>query len=126
MINENTKEYAILKDLLEEGEKMQVEVVERRRGGAKWFGVAHAYATDERIIVIRIYVLGLKKSVKIIKCSDIMQTEIERGLFYSKVHFSLQGEQDGDSRKWIVGLTYAEALLLAKYKNKSSTHKGAK
>lgn len=117
---ENTKEYGDLKELLEDNEKPSFEVVERRLGGGKWFGVAHAYATNYRIIVIRIYVLGLRKSLKIIKYSDIQQVEMERGVIYCKIHFALQGEMEGSEgdRKWIMGLKYSEALEIVKFINR--------
>ena len=120
LVNENTKEYEILKELLEGSEKPGVEVVERRLGGAKLFGVAHAYATNSRIIIIRRYIFGLRKSLKILKYSDIADVNIERGIVFCKVHFALIGEhQEGeDSRKWLLGLKYAEALEMVKFVNR--------
>ena len=119
MVKENTKEYQILKELLDENEKAGVEVIERRLGGAKWFGVAHAYATNYRIIVIRRYIFGIRKSLKIIKYVDIAEVNVERGIMFCKVHFALVGEHE-EPRKWMVGLKYQEALELMKFINKMS------
>jgi hypothetical protein len=120
LIDEKTKEHAILRELLEENEKPGVEVVERRLGGAKLFGVAHAYATNSRIIIIRRYVLGLRKSLKILKYKDIADVNIERGIMFCKVHFALIGEhqESEDSRKWLVGLKYPEVLEMVKFVNR--------
>jgi hypothetical protein len=122
LIAENTKEYLILRDLLEDNEKPEIELVERRLGGARWFGVAHVYATTFRIIVIRRYIFDLRRSLKIIKYADITETNVERGMVYCKVHFALQGHQEEyDNRvKWIVGLKYDEVVALTKFVNKDS------
>jgi hypothetical protein len=122
LIKENTKEYEILKELIDDNERPGFEVVERRRGGARWFGVAHAYATNYRIIIIRRYILGFRKSIKIIKYSDISEVNVERGILFCKVHFSIIGEHEDSSsnRKWILGLKYDEALGIMKFVNKMS------
>ena len=117
MIRRSTREYLILKELLEPSEVVGVELVERRLGGAKWLGTAHAYATDHRIIIIRRYVLGLHKSLKIIKYADITEVKVERGLLYCRIHFALVGETEeyGQSKKWFLGIKYKEALEIIRY-----------
>ena len=119
MVREDTKEFQILKELLD-NERVNIEVVERRLGGAKLFGTAHAYALERRIIIIRRYVLGFRKSIKILKYSDITEVNMERGLIYCKVHFALQGEhpESEESRKWLLGLTYDEGLELVRFVSK--------
>jgi hypothetical protein len=119
-VQENTKQYQILKELLEENEKVGVEVVERRLGGAKWFGVAHAYATNGRIIIVRRYVFGLRKSLKIIKFPDITEVNIDRGILFCRVHFALVGEhpESEADRKWLLGLKYKEALEIVRFVDK--------
>ena len=94
-------------------------MVERRRGGAKWFGIAHAYATQSRIIIVRIYPLGLRTSIKIIRYRDIIEVKLERGMFYCKIHFAMQGEgtESDSARKWFFGLKYKEAVELIKFIN---------
>lgn len=118
MLRHNTHEYHMLYELLGSDEKPYMEVVERRLGGAKWFGTAHAYATNKRIIIIRRYTFGLHNSLKIIKYGDVAEIKLERGIIYSKLHFALQGEQQEDARKWIVGLKYNEALEIIKFINR--------
>jgi hypothetical protein len=120
LVRENTKEYAILKELLEGNEKASVEVVERRLGGAKLFGVAHAYATNGRIIIVRRYIFGLRRSLKIINFSDITEVNIDRGILFCKVHFALVGEypKNESERKWLLGLKYGEALEIVKFVNR--------
>ncbi len=119
-VRQGTKEYTVMKELLEGSETPGVEMVERRRGGAKWLGIAHAYATNQRIIIVRVYPLGLRTSIKIIRYRDITEVKVERGLFYCKIHFALQGEgQEGDSsKKWFLGLRYPEAVELIKFINR--------
>jgi hypothetical protein len=117
LLRRDTREYRILSELLEPDEVVGVELVERRLGGAKWLGTAHAYATNHRVIIIRRYVLGLHNSLKIIKYSDITEVKLERGLFYCKIHFSLQGEsnESEESKKWFMGLIYPEALKMIRH-----------
>ncbi len=119
-VSQSTKEYVVMKELLEGSEAPGMEIVERRRGGAKWFGIAHAYATNHRIIIIRIYPFGFRTSLKIIKYKDIIEVKVERGLFYCKIHFALQGEgqEADDSKKWFLGLRYNEAVDLIKFINR--------
>lgn len=119
-VRQGTKEYGVMEELLEGKELPSVELVERRRGGAKWFGIAHAYATNHRVIIVRIYPLGLRTSIKIIKYKDIIEVKLERGLFYCRIHFALQGEgpEEDDSKKWFLGLKYSEAVELIKFINR--------
>ena len=119
-VRQGTKEYEVMKELLEGNETPGVEMVERRRGGAKWLGIAHAYATNHRIIIVRIYPLGLRTSIKIIRYRDITEVKVERGLFFCKIHFALQGESQeaDDAKKWFMGLRYHEAVELIKFINR--------
>lgn len=120
MVRTNTREYKILRELLSPSEVPSVEIVERRLGGAKLFGTAHAYATNKRIIIIRRYIFGVHKSLKIIKYSDITEIKIERGLVFCRLHFTLHGEQPDseDSHKWFMGVKYKEALEIIQHINK--------
>lgn len=120
MIRQDTQEYTIMKELLEGKETPGKEIVERRRGGAKWFGKAHAYATNYRIIIVRIYPFGLRTTLKIIRYKDIIEVKVERGLFYCKIHFTLQGEgqESEDAKKWFLGIKYSEAVDLIKFINR--------
>lgn len=115
-----TREHQVMKGLLEDKEAPGLEIVERRRGGAKWFGIAHAYATNHRIIIVRIYPLGFRTSIKIIRYRDITEVKMERGLYYCKIHFALQGESQeaDDAKKWFLGLKYGEAVELIKFINR--------
>jgi hypothetical protein len=119
-VRKGTKEYSVMEELLEGAELPGVEMVERRRGGAKWFGIAHAFATNHRIIIVRIYPFGLRTSIKIIRYRDIIEVKVERGLFYCKIHFALQGEgpEADESKKWFLGLRYGEAVELIKFINR--------
>lgn len=120
-VRQGTKEYVLMKELLEGNEQPGLEIVERRRGGAKWFGIAHAYATNSRIIIVRVYPFGFRTSIKIIKYKDIIEVKVERGLYYCRIHFALQGEsqdKDDDSKKWFLGLKYHEAVELIKFINR--------
>jgi hypothetical protein len=119
MVREDTRQYAMLKELLENDEKPRMELVERRLGGGKWFGVAHAYATNNRIIIIRIYTLGFRTSLKILNYKDITEVKVERGIFYCKIHFALQGEahESDENAKWFNGVEYHEAIKLLKFMN---------
>lgn len=119
-VRQDTKQYKTLKELLGENERATVELVERRFGGAKWFGVAHAYATQNRIIIVRIYSLGIRTSIKILLYRDITEVKVERGLKYCKLHFALQGEgqEADDNAKWFVGVKYPEVVELLRFINK--------
>ena len=119
-VRQGTKEYKIMKELLEGNEAPGMEIVERRMGGAKWFGIAHAYATNQRIIIVRIYPFGFRTSLKIIKYKDIMEVKVERGIRFCKVHFALTGEvQEADAaKKWFLGIKYHEAVELIKFINR--------
>jgi hypothetical protein len=118
-VNHGTPEYGVMKELLEGSEAPGLELIERRRGGAKWFGIAHAYATNHRIIIVRMYPFRLRTSLKIIKYKDIVEVKVERGLFYCKIHFALQGEgpELDDGKKWFLGIKYKEAVELIKFIN---------
>ena len=120
-VRQDTKEYQVMKELLEGKEVPGVEMTERRRGGAKWFGIAHAFATNYRIIIVRIYPFGFRTSIKIIRYRDIVEVKLERGMFYCKIHFAMQGEgtEIGNAeRKWFYGLKYSEAVELIKFINR--------
>ena len=119
-VRQGTKEYNVMKELLEGNETPGMEIVERRRGGAKWFGIAHAYATNQRIIIVRIYPFGFRTSLKIIKYRDIVEVKVERGLYYCKIHFALQGEgsEADNAKKWFLGIKYHEAVELIKFINR--------
>jgi len=120
VVNPDSKEYVVMQGLLDGKENAGLEIVERRRGGAKWFGKAHAYATNERIIIVRIYPFGFRTSIKIINYKDIIEVKVERGIYYSKIHFALQGEghEPDEDKKWFLGLTYTEAVDLMKFINR--------
>ncbi|MDE1865153.1 MAG: PH domain-containing protein [Candidatus Micrarchaeota archaeon] len=119
-VRRDTKEYKMLMELLEGNEKPGMEVAETRLGGGKWFGVAHAYATNSRIIIIRIYTLGVRTSLKMINYKDITEVKVERGLRYCRIHFALQGEahETDENAKWFNGLRYNEAVELLKFMNR--------
>lgn len=121
-VRQDTKEYEVMKELLEGNETPGVEMVERRRGGAKWLGKAHAYATNHRIIIVRVYPFGFRTSIKIIRYKDIVEVKVERGLYYCKIHFALQGDDNTSdaTRKWFLGLKYHEAVELIKFINRMS------
>ena len=95
----STKEYEVMKELLEGKEAPGVEMVERRRGGAKWFGIAHAYATNHRIIIVRIYPLGFRTSIKIIKYKDIIEVKVERGALLLQDTLRPAGGGPGERRQ---------------------------
>jgi len=116
-VNEKTREYGVLRDLLGSDERVGVEVAERRLGGARPLGPAHAYATNKRIIIIRNYRLWIHKTIKILKYDNITETRLERGALFCKLHFSLIGEQAEreENLKWLVGLRYKDALGLIEY-----------
>ena len=115
-----TKEYQILKELLAKNEQVGVEIREHKLGGGRLFEPAHVYATNQRLIIIRRYLLGISQSMKIIKYNHITEVRVERGMRYCRIHFSLIGEQQEKSEnlKWVNGLKYGEALKLIQYINK--------
>lgn len=115
MVDTGTGQYAMVKDMLTEGETVQLEVTEHRLGGARFLEPAHAFATSRQIIIVRMGVFGLHKDYKIIRYESITEVKLERGLMFARVHFSLQGEQEAEPNggmKWLVGLKYSDALSL--------------
>lgn len=120
MVNEKSKQYAILRDVLTSNEKVYLELVESRLGGARMLAPAHAYATDQGVVVIRRYPGGVRRSIKIMKYNHITEIRVERGIIFCKIHFSLIGEQAEreENLKWIVGLWYKKALELVRFINK--------
>jgi hypothetical protein len=105
----------MVKDLMGSDEKVELEVVEHRLGGARFFDPAHAFATTNQIIIVRRGPLGIHRDYKIIRYESITQVKIERGPIFCKLHFNLLGEQESDDlneMKWLVGLKYKDALAL--------------
>ncbi len=127
MVDVTTHEYRHLSEMLEPGEKVVMEVVERRLGGAPLFGVAHTYITSSRILIIRRYFLNLHHSIKIIKYSEISDLQVECGLLFCKLHFAIKGEpsieNDEGGHKWLRGLLYKEAIRLINHVSKTETKK---
>ena len=115
-----TKQYKILKELLAKNEQVGVEIREHKLGGGRLLEPAHVYATNQRLIIIRRYILGINQSMKIIKYNHITEVRVERGMRYCRIHFSLIGEQQEKSEnlKWVNGLKSDEALKLIQYINK--------
>jgi hypothetical protein len=110
----------ILRELLANGEKVGIEIHERKLGGGRMLEPAYVYATNHRLIIIRRYVLGFHNSIKIIKYNHITEIKMERGMAYCKIHFSLIGEQAERSEqlKWVDGLKSDDALRLIEYINR--------
>ena len=119
MIDEKSREYQILKSLLTENEKVGVEVVERRLGGAPLLHPLHAYATNQRIIIIKGGIIfGIHQDFKVINYKNITEIKLERGIKFCRLHFSLEGEmQEGGATKWLVGLRYKDALEMIRFVN---------
>jgi hypothetical protein len=113
------REHQILTTLLTNNEKVGIEVVEHRLGGARFFEPAHAFATDYRVIVIRGGIFRFQEDFKIIDYQNITEIKVTRDFLFgfSKVHFSLQGESEEDSLKWLVGIKYSDAVNLVKFVN---------
>jgi len=114
LVDTGTKEYAMVKDMLGDGETVELETVEHRLGGARFFDPAHVFATNRGIMIIRSGAFGLHRNYKIIRYESITEVKLDRGPMFCKVHFSLQGEQenDTDKQKWLVGIKYKDALDL--------------
>ncbi len=108
------KDYPMVKDLLGEGETVELEIVEHRLGGAKMLSPAHIFGTNYGIIVIRKSAMGLHTDYKIMKYGSITDVKLERGPMFCRIHFSMEGEQEdlADPQKWLVGIKYADALDL--------------
>jgi hypothetical protein len=127
MIDTNTHEYRLLEEMLAPDEKVIMEVVERRIGGAPFFGVAHTYITNDRILIIRRYFMNVHHSIKVIKYSEISDLQIECGLVFCKIHFAIKGEptteNDEGGHKWLRGLWYKEAIRLINHVNKVDVKK---
>ncbi len=128
MVREKTREYAILKDLLGADEKVVLEVVEHRLGGGRWIGPVHAYATNKRIIMIRRHIVGIHKTVKMIRYDHITEVRVERGIIFGRIHFSLIGEHEEreGNLKWLVGLTYKDSVALVNLANKMQEERKAR
>jgi len=116
-VNENSAEYKILRTVLTPDEKLGFVLIERRLGGAKWLEPAHVFATNERIIIIRKGIFGTHQSIKAINYKTITETKLENGILFSRMHFTLEGENEADSQKWLIGLVYKEALAMVRYVN---------
>ena len=115
MVDTKTGQYAMAKDVLSDDETIELEVVEHRLGGARFFEPAHAFATNHKIIIVRKGIFGFHKDYKIIRYESITEVKLERGPMFARVHFSLQGEQEaneGGGMKWLIGLRYSDALAL--------------
>ncbi len=113
------REYAILDDLLAEGEEVGMEIREHRLGGGRILAPAHAFATDRRIIIVRCDIFGMSHSVKMIRYEHITEVKMERGMGYCRLHFSLIGEQQESQEniKWITGIYYKDAIMLIQFIN---------
>ena len=120
MIVEDSNEYNVIRELLSDGEVVGVEIREHRLGGGRLFAPAHAFATDQRIIIVRRDVLGLRNSVKILRYEHITEIKMERGMSFCRLHFSLIGEQieKEEDLKWITGLYYQDALRIIQFINR--------
>ena len=118
-----SREYTSIRELLADGESVGIEIAESRIGGGGFLAPAHAFATEQRIIIVRRDLLAFKNSVKILKYEHITEIKMERGVRFCRLHFSLVGEQAESSEdlKWISGLYYADALKLIQFVNKRST-----
>lgn len=114
----NGRIYEIFESLLESGETVKYHLVERRLGGARMLEPSNVFATDRRIIIIRGGILRVHQDFKIIGYDNITEIILENGIFFSRLHFTLQGESaDPSNKKWLVGLNYKEALELVKFVN---------
>ena len=114
-MNEKTNEAAVLKGLLEADEHVNIEIVEHRLGGARWLWPVHAYATNNRIIMIRRHLIR-SHTIRILKYVHITEIVVEGGIFFSKIHLSLVGEQPDskEHQKWMVGITSKDAAAFIK------------
>ncbi len=119
-MGEYSREYGAIRELLAEGETVGIEISESRLGGGRLLAPAHAFATDQRILIIRRDAFGLKNSIKIIHYEHITEIKMERGMSFCRLHFSLIGEQmdSTEDAKWISGLYYPDALRLIQFINK--------
>ncbi len=110
----------MVSDLLSAGEVVGIEIREHRLGGGRLLAPAHAFATDQRIIIIRSDVFGISKSIKMLRYEHITEVKIERGMTFCRLHFSLIGEQQESQEnvKWITGIHYKDALMLMQFINK--------
>jgi hypothetical protein len=113
------REREVLATLIGANEKVEIEAIEHRLGGARFFEPAHAFATSYRMIIIRGGIFKFQQGFKIISYQNITEIKVERDFLFgfSKVHFSLQGETLEDSKKWLVGIKYAEAVNLVRFVN---------
>jgi len=120
LVDMNTGEYAMVKELLGQDETVQLETIEHRLGGASLFHPAHVFATNYGIIIVRRNILGFHSDYKIIRYDSITDVKIDRGPLFCRIHFSLLGEQEDSESdmKWIVGLPYKDALDLVHLVNK--------
>ena len=116
LTREDTGEYAILKDLLVNGETVGLEVVERRLGGARILWPVHAYATSKRVVFIRKHLMGAH-TVKMVQYEDITEVMINRSLLFSKIHLAVIGEKSESKNAWMIGIGHEDAIAFIRYVN---------
>jgi hypothetical protein len=108
----------ILDNVLTESEAVRAHMAEHRLGGANLVAPLHAFATDERMIIVRGGFAPPIQGFKIINYRNITKITLERGWLYCRIHFSLEGENSGkDEKEWLVGLDYKEAVEFVRFVN---------
>jgi hypothetical protein len=114
LVDTGSSEYAMVKDLLGQGETVELETVEHRLGGAKFLDPAHVFATNYGIIIVKRNILGFHSDYKIIRYESITDVKVARGPLFCRIHFNLLGEQADPegTMKWLVGIPYKDALDL--------------
>ena len=110
---------ARIKDMITSGEVIEFAIAEHRLASKYPLAPAILLGTNKRIIITRIGVLRLHKKYVIIKYSDIVDVELERGLIFSRVHLGLQNEPPNiGEKKWMDGLQHDGALELVSFVEK--------
>lgn len=112
-----------LNEVLASGETVEYSIAESRIGGEKLFSPAVVICTQKRVIITRMSPFRFHSSYKIINYKNIVETKLERGLIFSRIHFALRGSQveEEEYRKWVSGLTRGEALELLHFVEKKRT-----
>lgn len=88
----NPEEAALVKDLLEPGEEVELTVRQRRVGpGGSLVTPSSVVATNKKIILVNRATLGLRKDYEVIPYLRVTSVRLEKGVISSSVFIRVEG-----------------------------------
>jgi len=117
----NLKLHDLVKDLLEPDEVVDLVVSENPVGSEEPFSPAIAFGTNKRVIIMRRGPITHRKRYAIIDYAAITEIKVKYGLRFTKIHFSLKGEQMDSANTasdWLCGLSKQDSMELLHFVEK--------